>query len=46
MQELEERRGRPKLLRGSRVGWTDMHTDLDTVEVKRLDPKDRDAVEV
>ena len=46
MQELESRIGRPKLLRNRRTGWTDMHTDLDTVEVKRLDPKDKDTVEM
>jgi len=45
MQALE-RRLRPKLLRYKRTGLTDMHTDLCTPEVKRLDPKDKDTVEM
>jgi hypothetical protein len=46
MQALERRIGRPKLLMRKRAGWTDMHTDLCTPEVKRLDPKDKDAIEM
>ncbi len=33
-------------LRLKRKGYDDMHTLTDSVEIKKLDPKDRDEVEM